>query len=95
LRWGDTSHPLQAIAKGGTIYVTSGDSIVALRDNKLKWRKSFGGKLYFTPSLGEDGTIYIGSDDNKVYALNPDGSLKWFFTAGGMAFVLRGGGEKW
>jgi outer membrane protein assembly factor BamB len=73
-----------AIAKDGTIYVTSGDSIVALRDNKLKWKKSFGGKVYLTPSLGEDGTIYIGSDDNKVYALNPDGSLKWFFTAGGM-----------
>jgi outer membrane protein assembly factor BamB len=31
----------------------------------------------------DDGTIYVGSNDNKLYAINPDGSLKWAFTTGG------------
>lgn len=29
--------------------------------------------------MGADGTIYMGSDDNRLYALNPDGTLKWFY----------------
>jgi len=29
-----------------------------------------------------DGTIYFGSDDKYVYALNPDGSQKWDFETG-------------
>ncbi|HUU30388.1 MAG TPA: PQQ-binding-like beta-propeller repeat protein [archaeon] len=36
-----------------------------------------------TPALGNDGTIYIGSDDNKLYALNEDGTLKWSYQTGG------------
>ena len=28
-----------------------------------------------SPAIGSDGTIYIGS--NYIYALNPDGTLKW------------------
>ncbi|GAB6162857.1 hypothetical protein JCM12298_20170 [Desulfothermus naphthae] len=30
------------------------------------------------PAIGNDGTIYIGSDD-YLYAINPDGTLKWKF----------------
>ncbi len=33
------------------------------------------------PAIGDDGTIYFGSDDNYFYALNPDGTLKWKFAA--------------
>ena len=36
-----------------------------------------------TPALGADGTIYFGSNDDKIYALNPDGSFKWEFSTGG------------
>ncbi|MBU0567608.1 PQQ-binding-like beta-propeller repeat protein, partial [bacterium] len=31
------------------------------------------------------GTIYIGSEDNKLYAIYPDGTKKWdFSTSGGI-----------
>ena len=30
--------------------------------------------------------IYVGSDDNKVYALNPDGTLKWSYTTGSAVY---------
>jgi len=29
------------------------------------------------PTVGPDGTIYVGSSDRFFYALNPDGSLRW------------------
>jgi len=27
--------------------------------------------------VGSDSTVYVGSMDQSLYALNPDGSLKW------------------
>jgi len=30
-----------------------------------------------SPSIGFDGTIYIGASDYNLYAINPGGSLKW------------------
>jgi len=33
------------------------------------------------PAIADDGTIYIGSEDNdNFHAINPDGSLKWTYT---------------
>ena len=28
-------------------------------------------------TIAPDGTVYFGSDDNYLYALYPDGTLKW------------------
>lgn len=33
-----------------------------------------------SPALGPDGTIYIGSWDNTLYAINPSGTVKWTYT---------------
>jgi outer membrane protein assembly factor BamB len=30
-----------------------------------------------SPAIGSDGTIYVGSFDNKLYAVNPNGTAKW------------------
>lgn len=35
-----------------------------------------------TAAVGSDGTIYVGTHDKNLYALNKDGTLKWKFTAG-------------
>ena len=35
-----------------------------------------------SPAVGADGTIYVGSDDDNLYALNPNGTLKWKFSTG-------------
>ena len=34
-----------------------------------------------TPTVGPDGTIYIGADNSNMYAVTPDGQLKWLFEA--------------
>ena len=36
--------------------------------------------IYSSPTIGPDGTIFIGSNDNLLHAFNPDGSTKWTFT---------------
>jgi len=38
------------------------------------------GKVGSSPAIGADGTIYVGSWDGKLYAVNPDGTEKWVFT---------------
>ncbi|AKB37164.1 cell surface protein [Methanosarcina siciliae C2J] len=51
--------------------------------NKTVWTyKTGSGIRYCGPSIGSEGTIYVGSNDNKIYALNPDGTLKWNYTTG-------------
>ena len=51
----------------------------------LKWAFSAGGPLKSSsPVIAADGTMYVGSDDNKLYAINPDGTLRWTFATGGV-----------
>ncbi|NOR22954.1 MAG: PQQ-binding-like beta-propeller repeat protein, partial [Desulforhopalus sp.] len=47
-----------------------------------KWAFTTGGWVDSSPAIGADGTIYVGSYDNKLYAINPDGNEKWAFTTG-------------
>ena len=35
------------------------------------------------PTVGADGTVYIGSFDSNMYAVSPDGSTLWTFATGG------------
>ena len=35
-----------------------------------------------SPAIGQDGTIYIGSCDHYLYALNPNGTLRWRYNTG-------------
>ncbi len=50
----------------------------------LKWEFKFNGgagivagSVQSSPAIGSDGIIYVGSKDTYLYALNPDGSIKW------------------
>ena len=36
-----------------------------------------------SPAIGSDGTIYVGSRDDNLYAINSDGSRKWAFKTRG------------
>ena len=35
-----------------------------------------------SPAIGADGTIYMGSNDNKLHAVNPDRTPNWTYTTG-------------
>jgi outer membrane protein assembly factor BamB len=50
--------------------------------NTTKW-KSWTGTVSSSPAIGSDGTIYFGAN-SYLYALNPTGTLKWYYTTGEM-----------
>ena len=90
-----------AITKDDIIYFGSKDhKLYSITDNgddyTINWEHPFG--VFFdghladaSPAIGEDGTIYIGTDpygaanhdpvpiDTSFWAVNPDGSRKWAF----------------
>ena len=41
---------------------------------------SLHGNIDSSPAIGADGTIYVGSRNNNLYAIKPDDTLKWAFT---------------
>jgi outer membrane protein assembly factor BamB len=34
-----------------------------------------------SPTIGKDGTIFIGANNSNMYAVGPDGSMRWLFEA--------------
>ncbi|MBU1875021.1 PQQ-binding-like beta-propeller repeat protein, partial [bacterium] len=66
---------------------TGQSSYLGPKTNNVKWQ--FKTTFYLhssSPVVGCDGTIYIGSYDSTLYAINPDGSEKWLFNTGGSVF---------
>ena len=56
-------------------------------NGSLKWEFLAGGDIQSSPAIAHDGTVYVGSHDNKLYALNgKDGSKQWEFASGGIIF---------
>lgn len=49
----------------------------------IRWYLKVRGDVDSSPAIGEDGTVYIGSDDGNLYAISPNGSLKWKFKTSG------------
>lgn len=92
-------------ADGKTVYIAGNNAVFALKakNGEKKWKYAMGSSTLFGPTIAVDGTIYQGSWDHFVYALHPDGSLKWRFeTAGAVSYpitlnkkgtVLVGGGD--
>jgi outer membrane protein assembly factor BamB len=51
--------------------------------NDAAWQFATGGAVTSSPAVGTDGTVYLSSNDGYLYALNPDGTPKWSYMAGG------------
>jgi outer membrane protein assembly factor BamB len=48
------------------------------------WTYTAGDNIFWSsPAIAEDGTIYFGCMDGYLYAMNPDGSLKWTYATYG------------
>jgi outer membrane protein assembly factor BamB len=50
------------------------------KNGTQKWAFTTFGEVESSPAIGPDGTIYVGSDEGTLYALNPDGTKKWAFS---------------
>ncbi len=70
-----------AISENGTIYLGIMDfhkSFYAINpDGTEQWRFDAGDWVMSSPAIGSDGVIYFGDNSGKLYALKPNGTLKW------------------
>lgn len=77
--WVDSSPALSADEQ--TAYVGCWDGrlyALNMTNGATRWSFLTGGYITGSPAVAADGTIYFGSADGILYALNPDGSLRWF-----------------
>jgi len=97
IKWVYYGGSTPTLGKDGTIYTIANNYLQALNtDGTLKWEYYIIGAS--SPSVGADGTIYVASYDNSgfldpaLYAINPNGTLKWnrTFSAGNMVISSDG-----
>lgn len=53
-------------------------------DGTVLWKFKTEGAIETAPVVGADGTMYVGSWDGNVYAINPNGTEKWRYAVGGL-----------
>lgn len=68
---------------GHDVMHTGRSSYAGSSTNLLKWKFATESSAPSSPSIGSDGTIYVGGGDGKLYAINPDGTKRWSFAKGG------------
>jgi len=47
---------------------------------EVAWTHRTGARVFASPVVGEDGTIYVGSLDRTFNAISPTGELRWRYT---------------
>jgi len=76
-----------AMTEDGTIVFTTwggeGYTHAVKPDGTLLWKKKIGGHSSASSvTIAKDGTIYFGNDDKNIYAVYPNGTLKWSYPTG-------------
>lgn len=93
--WYTTSSP--ALAADGTIYVANGfegdSSLTTGRrlysvtpDGTTNWVITVGRDIVCSPTVGPDGTLYVGSTEGLLYSFNRAGGTNWLIHTAGQIF---------
>lgn len=61
---------------------TTGQFTLSLTDSL--WQTQVGDSVTGGPAIARDGSVYFGSIDRSVYALDTTGAVKWSFATGGL-----------
>ena len=60
--------------------------VLSPRTAPSKWTFTTGGEIESAPAISKTGTIYFGSDDKKLYAVDGRGRELWEFPTGGAVY---------
>lgn len=77
------THPYSLLILFLSIIFAPYPSIVHAAAGDKKWEFKTGDSILSSPAVGHDGTVYVGSDDGKLYAIRTNGTQKWAFETGG------------
>ena len=70
--------------RGHDPFHTNRSPYLGARSAVVRWSYATGAKVSAAPSIGADGTVYVASVDNNLYALDSStGTEKWFFSTNG------------
>lgn len=77
---------VQVVTGGGSSNTVNLTVTTRQRDGRVKWRFQHSGSYTVVrPAVAPDGTVYAVDVYGRLYALGPDGGLKW---------IARGAGDK-
>ena len=89
LKWkyntGSWVHGSATIGDDGTVYIGSDNSLLYAfypNNGTVKWEVSIG-PTWCSPALDEYGTLYVGVFQERFYAINSNGTIKWTYVAPG------------
>jgi len=65
------------------VYVGSNSgALVAIKNGEEVWEFKTGGFITTSPAVDDNGNLYVGSYDGKLYSLTNSGKKRWEFDAG-------------
>jgi hypothetical protein len=84
---------VQVVTSGGTSNTVSLTVTTRQSNGRVKWRFQHSGMYTeVRPAVGPDGTVYAVDVANHLYALSPDGALKWIARAGAKGLAVGSDG---
>lgn len=79
----DDADTSPAAAADGSLRFGAGRSLYATEaDLTVRWRLDLGGKVFSSPAVTADGVAVMGSQDDRVRAVSPDGGVRWTVVTG-------------
>ena len=85
---------LGGAAPGASLSSQIATSPTPQANGSIRWKFQVAGNhIEFRPTIGPDGTIYFQDDNGHMYALRPDGSVKWTLLTGGPAGPVAVGAD--
>jgi hypothetical protein len=92
---GPGSVTVQVVTPGGSSNTMPLNVTLRQRQGRVKWAfEADVENLWFRPALAPDGTVYVHGSEGYVYALTPDGGLKWIHKANWYAYVPPAAGPE-
>lgn len=67
---------------GGSRHLGQAPGAAPVAEPRLAWEVTVGGPIAATPLVGPDGTVYFGSHDRSVYAVDKSGKQLWSVPTG-------------
>ena len=71
------------LSPNGLLHFGAGIELWAIQtDGTVVWRFESQGKIFSTPVVDQNGTVYVGSQDDHFYAISAEGEMRWSYRTG-------------